>query len=89
MNHADRIWIMLGFIGQLAFGSRFFVQWWASERLRRIVVPRIFWYLSIAGSMALLAYAWHRKDPVFLVGQFLGLFLYGRNLWIAQERPSD
>ena len=73
-------WYVLGFAGQIAFGSRFFVQWLASERRGRVVIPMLFWYLSLLGGLALAAYALHRRDPVFAFGQIAGLVVYGRNL---------
>ncbi len=75
-------WTLLGFAGQLMFSSRFVVQWWASERKRRVVIPRAFWYFSLAGGLALLAYAIHRRDPVFALGQGMGLIIYARNLML-------
>jgi lipid-A-disaccharide synthase-like uncharacterized protein len=78
-------WTALGFLGQLLFGSRFVVQWLASERRRRVVIPIAFWYLSTLGGVALLAYAVHRRDPVFAVGQGLGLLIYARNLVLGQR----
>jgi lipid-A-disaccharide synthase-like uncharacterized protein len=73
-------WYVLGFTGQAMFSSRFLVQWVASERLRRVVIPAAFWYLSLLGGAALLIYAVHRRDPVFAVGQGAGLVVYARNL---------
>jgi lipid-A-disaccharide synthase-like uncharacterized protein len=73
-------WYVIGFGGQLAFASRFLIQWLASERERRVVVPPVFWYLSIGGGLALLVYAIHKRDPVFAIGQASGLVVYGRNL---------
>jgi lipid-A-disaccharide synthase-like uncharacterized protein len=79
-------WILaLGFGGQLLFGGRFVVQWLASERAGRSVVPKVFWHVSIAGGLALLAYAILRADPVFILGQGLGLFVYLRNLWLIRR----
>jgi lipid-A-disaccharide synthase-like uncharacterized protein len=74
------VWYAIGFLGQITFGSRFFVQWIASERARRVIIPKTFWYLSLLGGAALFAYALHRRDPVFAVGQGLGLVVYARNL---------
>jgi lipid-A-disaccharide synthase-like uncharacterized protein len=82
------VWIAIGFIGQALFFGRFFVQWIASERRKQSVVPRSFWYLSLAGGAVLLAYAIHRRDPVFIVGQATGFLIYTRNLWFL-HRPSD
>ena len=79
-------WIIIGFAGQALFSTRFVLQWIASERARRSIVPKAFWYFSLAGSAVLLSYAIHRKDPVFIVGQAAGLFIYLRNLsLIARE----
>lgn len=75
-------WYVLGFVGQFLFSSRFLLQWIASEVAKRPVLPRGFWYLSLAGGVALLAYALHRHDPVFAVGQAAGLVVYGRNLML-------
>jgi lipid-A-disaccharide synthase-like uncharacterized protein len=80
-------WTVLGFAGQLMFSSRFLVQWWASERRHRVVMPVAFWWFSLAGGAALLVYAWHRRDPVFAIGQAAGLFIYARNLMLS--RPGD
>lgn len=78
------VWYAIGFLGQLTFGSRFFVQWLASERARRVTIPKTFWYLSLLGGIALFAYAIHRRDPVFAVGQGLGLIVYARNLVLGR-----
>jgi len=78
------IWLAIGFLGQICFTSRFLVQWIASEKARRSVVPHVFWYLSILGGLILLAYAIHRRDPVFIVGQATGLFIYVRNAYFVR-----
>ncbi|MGF1562956.1 MAG: lipid-A-disaccharide synthase N-terminal domain-containing protein [Geminicoccaceae bacterium] len=74
------IWLIIGFAGQFLFSMRFFVQWVASEKAGRSVIPVAFWYFSIAGGLTLLAYAIHREDPVFIAGQALGILIYLRNL---------
>jgi lipid-A-disaccharide synthase-like uncharacterized protein len=79
------IWIAVGFLGQAMFSGRFLVQWLSSERMRRSVIPLAFWYFSIAGSLILLTYAIHRKDPVFIVGQCTGLLIYARNLYFIHR----
>ena len=73
-------WLVVGFAGQALFFSRFLIQWIQSERLGRSTVPRIFWYLSLGGGLILLTYAIHLRDPVFIVGQGMGLIIYLRNL---------
>lgn len=75
------LWIVIGFLGQSLFFCRFLVQWIVTERRRESTVPRAFWFFSIGGGLILLAYAIHRRDPVFIAGQALGLVIYGRNLW--------
>ena len=81
---ADWIWIAVGLSGQALFSMRFLVQWLASERQRRSVVPLTFWYFSVAGGVTLLAYALYRRDPVFIVGQLGGLGIYLRNLQLIR-----
>lgn len=80
-----RFWLGLGFFAQGLFSLRFLVQWIASERAGRSVVPLAFWYLSIAGSTLLLLYAIHRMDPVFILGQSAGIFIYSRNLYLIYK----
>jgi len=74
-------WVVLGFVAQGFFTARFLVQWIASERARASVIPISFWFFSIGGGFLLLVYALYRKDPVFIAGQGLGLFVYLRNLY--------
>jgi lipid-A-disaccharide synthase-like uncharacterized protein len=79
-------WILLGLLGQALFAGRFLVQWLASERRRASVVPVAFWHLSLAGGTLLLLYAaWHRRDPVFSLGQACGLLVYARNLMLIRR----
>ena len=73
-------WLTIGFLGQAIFTARFLVQWMASEKKRDAVVPVAFWWLSLLGGAVLLAYAIWRRDPVIVVGQSMGLFIYARNL---------
>ena len=78
----NTFWLVLGFFAQALFSARFLVQWIASEQAKRSIVPTMFWYFSIAGSGLLLAYAIYRKDPVFILGQSMGIFIYSRNLFL-------
>ena len=78
-------WVVFGLFGQLLFMGRFLVQWIVSEREKRSVVPLAFWYFSIGGGLILFAYACYRADPVFILGQSMGILIYGRNLWLIRE----
>jgi lipid-A-disaccharide synthase-like uncharacterized protein len=82
--------VLIGFVGQAFFTARFLVQWIASERAGRSVIPVAFWFFSIGGGLILFGYALYRRDPVFILGQGLGTFIYVRNLMlIARERRRD
>lgn len=85
----DGGWLVIGFLGQALFSARFIVQWLSSEKIKKSVIPQAFWYFSVAGGATLLAYAIHRRDPVFIVGQAAGLFIYARNLqFIWRDRQQ-
>ena len=77
-------WVVFGLAGQLMFTGRFLVQWIASERAKKSVVPVAFWYFSIGGGLILFTYACYRGDPVFILGQSIGVFIYARNLWLIR-----
>ena len=84
---SNTLWLAVGFLGQALFSMRFLIQWLTSERQGRSVIPIAFWWFSIGGSLTLLAYAIHRADPVFILGQSVGTFIYLRNLiLIRRER---
>jgi len=82
-------WIVFGLGGQLLFSARFMVQWIASEIKKRSVVPISFWFLSIGGSLILLVYAIHLEDPVFIIGQSVGLLIYARNLALIKKNRGS
>ncbi len=82
-------WVVLGFIAQAFFTMRFLVQWIASERAGKSVIPIAFWWCSIGGGLLLLLYALYRRDPVFIAGQAFGSFVYLRNLYfVLRERRA-
>src|SRR5690606_30994444 len=82
-------WILLGLVAQAMFTGRFLVQWIASERAKKSVIPVAFWFFSIIGGSLLFIYAIVRQDPVFILGQGMGVFIYARNLWlIANEKKA-
>ena len=73
-------WVLLGFVAQAFFTMRFLVQWLGSEKAGKSVIPLAFWWFSIGGGLLLLVYALYRRDPVFILGQGFGVFVYLRNL---------
>ena len=90
MLSIEKIWLGVGFGAQILFSSRFLVQWLASEKAGRSIIPVSFWYLSLGGGLLLLSYAIWRKDPVFILGQSTGVFIYSRNIYmIIRERKKE
>ena len=85
---ADHVWLGVGLLGQAFFSTRFLIQWIASEKRKQSVVPVQFWYFSIGGGLTLLIYAIYRRDPVFILGQGAGLFVYARNLYFIRKRGA-
>jgi lipid-A-disaccharide synthase-like uncharacterized protein len=81
-------WIAFGLAGNAAFATRFLVQWIASERAEKSVVPASFWYLSIVGSLILLIYAIHRGDPIFTLAYLPNALIYARNLVLTHRAES-
>lgn len=77
--------MVLGWTGNVVFGSRFFVQWWATERQKRVVVPTAFWWLSLLGSLLLLIYSIHRGDLVFVFANLFNWIPYTRSLIIGHR----
>lgn len=83
-------WAWAGIIAQILFTARFLVQWIASERAGRSVIPLAFWLFSIGGGMLLFVYALFRRDPVFIIGQGFGVWVYVRNLdFVLRERRAQ
>jgi lipid-A-disaccharide synthase-like uncharacterized protein len=81
--------VLIGLIGQALFTARFVVQWIASEKAGKSVIPVSFWFFSLGGGLVLLGYALYRQDPVFIIGQALGTLIYVRNLmFINKEQKS-
>lgn len=82
-------WLAFGLVGNVAFFSRFLVQWIASEKAGDSVVPVAFWHLSIIGTLILLVYAVHRKDPVFTLAYLPNAFVYVRNLMLIRKKKHE
>ena len=88
MQDIPTSWLILGFIGQALFSMRFLIQWVHSEKQKRSIIPTAFWYFSLAGGLTLFSYALLRQDPVFILGQGLGLFIYIRNLMLIRKEKK-
>ncbi|WP_019217371.1 lipid-A-disaccharide synthase N-terminal domain-containing protein [Legionella tunisiensis] len=87
--NVDYLWLAIGFIGQGIFSARFVVQWLISEKVKKSVIPVAFWYLSLFGGLTLLIYSIYKQDPVFILGQSTGVFIYARNLYLIQRERSS
>ena len=81
-----KFWLIFGLLGQSMFFMRFLIQWIASEKQKKSVIPVIFWYFSISGAVVLLIYSIYRKDPVFIIGQSVGFLIYARNLYFIYRK---
>lgn len=92
MSTTEMIWVGIGFVGQSLFFSRWLIQWFVSERKAESQIPPSFWYMSLIGSVIVLAYALYRVDPVFIVGQGIGTLVYVRNIMLmhrSQKRVAS
>ncbi len=82
-------WKVIGWLGNALFFTRFFVQWYATEKLKRVVVPTAFWWLSLAGSLVLLCYAlFYKRDSVFIFAYAFTWIPYIRNLLIHYRHAA-
>lgn len=88
LTNFEIFFLIIGFLGQGLFASRFIIQWLASEKKGRSYMPIAFWYLSIFGGIGLLIYAISRKDPVIITGQAFGIFIYVRNLYLIHNKKT-
>ena len=88
LSTIEIIFLIIGFVGQGLFASRFIVQWLYSEKKGESSIPVVFWYLSIFGGIGLLSYAIFRKDPVIISGQLFGIFIYLRNLILIYKKKN-
>jgi len=82
-------WILFGFSAQFIFFMRFVVQWYASEKKKKTVVPVQFWYLSLLGTLMIFVYSIYRHDVVFITASTLNFFLYLRNLQIYHNSHNE
>lgn len=89
LSFNEIIFLIIGFLGQGLFASRFIVQWIYSEKIGTSSIPVVFWYLSIFGGFGLLTYAIFREDPVIILGQSFGIFIYLRNLFLIYKNKNE
>ncbi len=89
LSQTEIIFLIIGFLGQGLFASRFIYQWIYSEKKGKSVIPLGFWYLSIFGGLGLLIYAIFRKDPVIISGQLFGILIYLRNLILIYRGKNE
>ncbi|MEY2545344.1 MAG: hypothetical protein QOG48_461 [Verrucomicrobiota bacterium] len=82
-------WTVFGLIANLLFASRFVIQWYVSERLKRSVIPVQFWYLSIAGSVMMLVYAIYIGKVPLILGFLFPTIIYVRNLMLIRKQKRD
>ncbi|MBA3537960.1 MAG: lipid-A-disaccharide synthase N-terminal domain-containing protein [Tatlockia sp.] len=83
------LWLAIGLVGQGIFSARFIVQWLVSEREKKSIIPVAFWYLSLLGGITLLFYSIYKQDPVFILGQSTGVFIYARNLYLIHREKAS
>lgn len=83
------IWLLIGLLGQGIFSARFIVQWLVSEREKKSIIPVVFWHLSLLGGLTLLLYSIYKQDPVFIIGQATGVFIYARNLFLIYRERAN
>lgn len=89
IDSAEALLLIVGLVAQAMFSARFLVQWVVSEKKRESVIPLAFWYLSLSGGIMLFCYAIMRKDPVIMLGQGTGIFIYSRNLYLIYRKRRD
>ena len=85
----ESFWLAIGFLSQAMFFMRFAVQWVATEIKKESHIPESFWYFSLAGAAGLLAYAIHRRDPVFIAGLAFSFVVYIRNLYYIHKKKRN
>ena len=84
----DPVWASIALLGQVVFGGRFILQWIVSEYKKKSHVPTAFWFMSLVGSLILLSYSIHIKDPIFMLGFSLNTLIYLRNLHLIYRHAK-
>jgi lipid-A-disaccharide synthase-like uncharacterized protein len=81
--------LAFGLGAQLAFAARFLVQWIASERAGKSVVPMAFWFFSVVGGTMTLVYGLVKREPVIIIGQLLSNVIYVRNIMLIWKNRAS
>ena len=84
----DPVWATTALVGQLIFGGRFVLQWLVSEYKKKSHVPTSFWYISLVGSIIMLVYSVHIKNPIFMLGFSLNTLIYLRNIHLIYNHAK-
>ena len=82
-------WKIFGIVAQSFFMMRFAIQWFASEKAGKSVIPVSFWYFSILGALSLLVYGIREREIVIIMGQSLPLVIYWRNLRLIHDNKKN
>lgn len=88
MSYNEIIWMIIGFLGQTIFFSRWLVQWIYSEKYGKSTIPISFWWLSFFGGLITFFYAFNIKSFPFMFAQFIGLIVYIRNLYLLLSKKN-
>jgi lipid-A-disaccharide synthase-like uncharacterized protein len=88
-NATDLAWLIVGLFAQIMFSLRFILQWVSSEKEKRSVIPPAFWWFSLFGGLTLLAYGLHRREPVLILGQAMGIVIYARNIVLIHRTQRE
>lgn len=88
-NATDLAWLIVGLFAQIMFSLRFILQWVSSEKEKRSVIPPAFWWFSLFGGLTLFAYGLHRREPVLILGQAMGVVIYARNIVLIHRSQRE
>ena len=89
LGYSEMSWVIIGILGQLIFFSRWVVQWIASERNSKSVIPTPFWWFSLCGGLITFAYAYHISSFPFMLAQFTGIIIYIRNIYLITKAKKN
>ena len=88
LGSSEMLWVIVGLLGQLIFFGRWVVQWIASEKNSKSVIPIPFWWFSLCGGLITFVYAYHISSFPFMLAQFMGIIIYIRNIYLIMKEPK-